>query len=170
MRFDQIRKISEANYQCHYRWDGLRRFLNDSAKEIPGGVNMDPDYQRDYVWTDLQKIRYVEWVLRGGMSGRDIYFNCRGWNSMNITGPLEIVDGKQRISAAFDFLDNKIPAYGHLFRDYDQQIFPHEYSFVIHINDLDRKGVLQWYLDMNTGGSMHTEDEIDKVRKLLKNT
>jgi hypothetical protein len=171
MKFSDIKKISEAHYSCHYRWDSLRKFLKESEKEIPNGVNLDPDYQRGYVWTSLQKTRYVEWILKGGMSGRDLYFNCPGWGGITMDlGPLEIVDGKQRMSAVFDFLDNKIGAFGYFFKDFDMQIFPHEYSFIVHINNLDRAGVLQWYLDMNSGGSIHTEDELEKVRRLLKDT
>lgn len=30
-----------------------------------------------------------------------------------------------------------------------------------------RKEVLQWYLDFNIGGTIHTEEEISKVKKLL---
>jgi hypothetical protein len=39
----------------------------------------------------------------------------------------------------------------------------------LNINDLKtKKEVLQWYLDFNTGGTVHTEEEIVKVKKLLE--
>jgi len=39
----------------------------------------------------------------------------------------------------------------------------------ININDLPtRKDVLQWYLQMNTGGTVHTEEEINRVKMLLE--
>ena len=31
-----------------------------------------------------------------------------------------------------------------------------------------RKEVLQWYLDFNTGGVIHTDKEINKVKDLLR--
>ena len=41
-------------------------------------------------------------------------------------------------------------------------------NFTWHINDLeDRKAVLQWYLDLNEGGVIHTAEELNKVKKLL---
>jgi hypothetical protein len=41
--------------------------------------------------------------------------------------------------------------------------------FHFHINDLrTRAEVLQWYLDLNTGGTVHSDEEIEKVKKLLE--
>jgi hypothetical protein len=37
------------------------------------------------------------------------------------------------------------------------------------INDLKTKAeVLQWYLDFNTGGTVHSDEEITRVRKMLE--
>lgn len=30
-----------------------------------------------------------------------------------------------------------------------------------------RKDMLQWYIDMNSGGTVHSEEEINRVKKLL---
>jgi hypothetical protein len=36
------------------------------------------------------------------------------------------------------------------------------------VNDLKTKAeVLQWYLDINSGGVVHTETELEKVKRLL---
>ena len=46
--------------------------------------------------------------------------------------------------------------------------FDHLMTMRFFVNDLKtRKEVLQWYVDLNAGGTVHTEAEIDKVRKLL---
>ena len=45
------------------------------------------------------------------------------------------------------------------------------YDIEIVINNLPtRKQVLQWYLQMNKGNVAHTEEEINKVEKLLEET
>jgi hypothetical protein len=37
------------------------------------------------------------------------------------------------------------------------------------VNDLKTEAeVLRWYLEINAGGTPHTEEELDKVRKMLK--
>ena len=39
----------------------------------------------------------------------------------------------------------------------------------MNINNLQtRKEVLQWYIELNSGGTVHTDAEIDRVKKLLR--
>jgi hypothetical protein len=130
---------------------------------------MDPDFQRGHVWDDLKKISYVEFIIRRGPSSKDIFFNCPGWMGRHNTswGQMVLVDGKQRINAVMEFLHNKIKAFGYLHSEYED-ILPSECGFVFNVNSLNtRREVLEWYIDMNSGGVVHTEDEIDKVRQLL---
>jgi hypothetical protein len=78
------------------------------------------------------------------------------------------VDGKQRLSALLLFLRNYIPAYGTYFRDFKGYIRLVG-GMRFHVNDLQTDAeVYQWYIDLNAGGTAHTSDEIEKVRKLLE--
>jgi len=99
---------------------------------------------------------------------KKIYWNGPDWNK-DFRGPLEIVDGKQRINAVIEFLHNKIKAFGYTLSELggrEALHFTHE--FIFHIGNLEsRKEILQWYIDMNIGGSIHTDEEIKKVKKLL---
>ena len=37
------------------------------------------------------------------------------------------------------------------------------------VNNLQtKKEVLQWYVDMNAGGTPHTNDEIERVRRMIQ--
>jgi len=37
------------------------------------------------------------------------------------------------------------------------------------VNDLQTRGeVLQWYIEMNSGGVVHSDEEIKRVKKLLE--
>jgi len=41
-------------------------------------------------------------------------------------------------------------------------------SFKFHVFKMQtRKEILKWYIAMNSGGSIHTKEEIDRVRRLL---
>ena len=43
-------------------------------------------------------------------------------------------------------------------------------TLIIHVNNLKtKKEVLQWYIDMNAGGTPHTTKEIERVKKLIDN-
>lgn len=165
-KFRDIIQLTNANYVVNQSWyiskdATIKTWIEENE------VNLDPPFQRGYVWNDKQKTQYIEWVLRGGRSGKDIYFNHPGW-MRGFKGEMVIVDGKQRISAVIDFIEDKIPAYGTLFSEYDDRMNIVDTSFIVHVADLkSERKVLQWYIQLNTGGTMHTDEEIEKVRKLM---
>lgn len=42
-------------------------------------------------------------------------------------------------------------------------------AMYLNVNDLKtEKEVLQWYVDMNSGGTPHTNDEIERVKKMIQ--
>lgn len=165
MRFRDIKKINTAKYRIQVSWGYLERFLQGEIEEI--GLDINPDFQRAHVWNREQQIKYVEHVLREGQSSREIYLNCPGWMD-DWRGPYVIVDGKQRLEAARAFLRDDVPAFGAYYSEFEDKL-PLHIGFSWNINNLDtRKEVLEWYLALNDGGVVHTQDELDKVRKLLE--
>jgi len=162
---DIPRFTSWGSYSVNVSWDYVEKTLDEYAKAVR--VDLDPDFQRAHVWTAKQQSRYVEYILRGGKSSRDIYWNCKGWH-LRMEGPMVLVDGKQRLEAVRKFMANKLPAFGSTFSEYTDRMRLIETGFVFHVNDLaTRAEVLQWYIDINAGGVAHTEAEIAKVRALL---
>lgn len=134
--------------------------------EAYDGLDMDPDFQRGHVWTEEQQIRFVEYALRGGRSGRDIFWNNPTWMG-KWTQPTVLVDGKQRLNAALRFMHNEIPAFGYHYKEWSGRL-PSAANFTFHVNTLKtRAEVLRWYLDINAGGTPHTKEELDRVRGLL---
>lgn len=65
-----------------------------------GLIILDPDFQREAVWKKKQKSELIESVLMG-IPLQNFYLN------ENKNGELIVVDGKQRLSTFFSFLDNK---------------------------------------------------------------
>lgn len=131
-------------------------------------LQLNPDFQRGHVWTKAQKIAYIEYLLRGGKSGKDFYFNHPGWMK-NFKGEFVCVDGLQRITACLAFLNNEIPAFGYLLEEYDDNIRMADVMLSIWVNDLkDKKDVLEWYLEMNSGGTPHSQEEFEKIKKMIK--
>lgn len=159
----------EGNYHFTVSWAYLERTLASWNNPEDGEyVDMDPDFQREHVWTEAQQIAYCEYILRGGISGKTIYWNNPSW-MRGFNQPTVLVDGKQRITAVLRFLRNEIPVFGHFRKEYEDKLDVTRHTFDFVINDLKtRKEVLQWYLDLNTGGTIHTNEEIEKVKRLLK--
>ena len=155
-----------GHYSCSVSWQYLFSTLDDYNEF---GLDMNPDFQRGHVWTRKQSIAYVEFGLKGGRGGRDILFNCPGWHLGKRKGEFVLVDGKQRLNAVIMFLKDELPAFGCLRKEYTDKMNSLEQRFLFHINDMEtRREMLQWYLDLNTGGVVHTSEEIEKVKFLLE--
>src|SRR6267378_3217751 len=120
-RFQDIPQFPFASYHVNIAWDYLEIWLNDQGNNEIYNMNLNPAYQRGYVWTQDQKERYIEYRLRGGFSGKDIFWNCPNWMGgrwHKATDVLELVDGKQRIDAVLGFINNKVRAFGRLKNEY----------------------------------------------------
>jgi len=162
MKFKDIPKLIIAPYRVDCPLDGIERYITEY------GLDLNPDFQRNYVWSEKQKTEYIEWMLRGGRSGRDVYFNHPGWMN-DFKGEFIVVDGKQRISAILDFLSDKVKAYGSYFHEYEDRISITDASLSINIANLkSRKEILNWYIQLNTGGTYHSDEEIEKVKQLME--
>ena len=156
-----------SSYRVDIPWHYLEHSLARYATDY--GLELDPDFQRGHVWSRDQQIAYVEHCLCGGTSTNMLHWNCLGWRAHTGEHPLVLVDGKQRLTAVRAFLSDGIPAFGTKYSKYEDHLRMVGPTFKFHINDLTtRKAVLQWYLELNAGGVVHTEDEIEKVRRLLE--
>ena len=59
--------------------------------------------------------------------------------------------------------------FGSYFSEYEDRINITHAAMYLNVNDLKtEREVLQWYVDMNAGGTPHTSDEIEKVRKMIQ--
>lgn len=171
VKFSDIKPFTRsAPYVIDYPWkymvDKIENWQRDqeSAGE---SFDLNPDFQRGHVWTENQQSRYVEYILRGGKSSRDIYFNHPGWQG-SYKGAMVLVDGKQRLEAVLKFLRDELVIFNEFKRSDFEGSIPSDASFRIHVNDLPtRADVLQWYIDLNRGGVAHTDEEITKVQILL---
>lgn len=156
----------DANWAADYSPDSAVHTVRKWVVE--SGLNLNPDFQRAHVWTEAQQIAWMEFFLRGGKSGRSIFFNHPGW-MRSWRGDFVVVDGKQRLHALMRFFDNEIPAFGTLHDDFKDRQRISGATIRLHVNTLQtRAEVLQWYIEFNAGGTPHTDDEIEKVRRLLE--
>ena len=170
LRFRDIPKLTKCSgYSVDVSWNYLEKML-DGYREYPNGLDLDPDFQRGHVWTEDQQRAYVEFCLMGGRGSKTLLFNSVNFNRGSAEPEvIELVDGKQRLTAVLRFLHNELPVFGgHYYRDYTDRLDTFDATFHFMINDLPtREAVLKWYLELNDGGTPHTKEEIDKVKKML---
>jgi len=169
MKITDFRKIPQfphCSYHINVPWTYLESRIEQDV--VACNLNLDPDFQRAHVWTTKQQIEYCEYILRNGTSGKELYFNCAGWMS-NYEGPYVIVDGKQRLNAVRRFMSGKIRVFGSFIQEYTNEPDMLTANFSWNIAALKtRREVLEWYINFNSGGTVHTIEEINRVKDLLE--
>jgi len=175
MKFNEIPQLIErGGYQTNVHLDYIDEKLTEWEKdEQYYRLQLNPDFQRGHVWTTDQRSKFVEFFLMGGVTGRIIYFNKPSWqgNATTDYDDFVCVDGLQRITSIRMFMRNELKVFGQLYDDFGQRArhARANTNLVFNVNNLQTKAeVLQWYLQMNTGGTIHTDEEINRVKELLK--
>lgn len=169
----KIREIQALCPRSFYGTDVPIRSVIDTLEQFQ--VNLDPDYQRDHVWSADQQSEYVGALIECPEGKNPIILN-----DVNMDGskrPSDVIDGKQRIAAMVAWLRGEIKAVcpcGESFLyddldDIDRRCVGMTTTLRWNWMRLDREGVLRYYIALNTGGSVHTDEEINRVRELLKN-
>lgn len=162
---------SNGSYQVNYPLVSLVRYIEEEVEEM--GLQLNPEFQRGHVWTEEQQIAWIEYHLRGGKSGNTIYLNNPFWKSISTPKAgtymdYVCVDGLQRITAAQKFIHNEIKVFGSYFDEYEDKMRLVNNTLILNVNDLKtEREVLQWYIDMNAGGTPHTTEEIERVKKMI---
>lgn len=169
--YQNIPTLPRAYYSVHIAWtsveDTLKRY---DERNISGflGLDLNPDFQRDFVWTEEQETKYIEYTLMGGEIGKNIYFNHPNWQG-NYKGVMELIDGKQRLNAVHKYLNNEIKAFGYYHKEYEDKLRITNTNFIFNVTTLKtRREILQLYLNIN-GGIAHSDEELLRVKRMLKN-
>ena len=169
-KFKDIPQFTSAGcYQVSYPLTSFVKYIEEEVKDA--GLQLNPEFQRGHVWTEEQQVAWLEYHLRGGKSGNTIYLNNPFWHSGQIPeeGKYVCVDGLQRITAAQRFIHNEIKVFGSYLKEYEDRIRVLPAMMILNVNDLKtEREVLQWYVDMNVGGTPHTTDEIERVMRIIQ--
>lgn len=160
----------------HVSWAYLQKAWFSVYEESGVSIVREPDFQRYRVWTKKKQIAYIEFCLRGGTSSRLILWNHPGFsydklpsNANLSTQEMVLVDGLQRLTAVESFLRDEIPAFGYKLSECDGRLNMNTAYFHFQVGNLvTREDLLEWYLQINDGGVIHTAKEINRVKALLE--
>lgn len=172
-----IRPLPAATYECDTTWDRLEGAVSRIAESY-GELEMNPDFQRGHVWTDEQQIAFIQNCLRNVVTsaGLLIQFNCASWDDFEGTSivglprGLQCVDGLQRYTAITRFMKGEILAFGlDVSRFLGTGHSPNSRKVRLAIHAITKKdALLKLYLDLNSGGTVHSAEELARVRQLLE--
>ena len=135
-------------------------------------MTLDVDYQRGHVWTQEQQAKFIGHLLEGGDAPRIIVNSGEDGN----LATAEILDGKQRITAAIEWQDSRVPAL--LYDEREVWAADLEKYWQVACRTLigmkyamvrcSRVDALELYVRLNRGGTPHTDEEIQRVKDLLQ--
>lgn len=162
-----------------------RIYLEKRNKEYkPSGLDNGfiPRFQRDLVWTLEQKQKLILSIMDnlpiGTLYMNRVFIYKADNSSMDYAAMAELdtilYDGQQRFNAIKDFLVGKFPiviedkeAYIH---DFDDSLRSHILTYTIPVIETafdNLPELVDYYIKINRGGTLHTEADIQKALDAL---
>jgi len=135
------------------------------------GFNMDTDYQRGNVWTKDDKVKLIDSIFHNVDIGKFVFIHKK-----NIMEKVEVLDGKQRLTALIEFKERRFTYQG---LNYDQLHWKdknHFDHYPISWGDVNSGNFSEptdeqkyrYFLRLNTGGKVQDPGHIKKVEALWK--
>lgn len=137
-------------------------------KVFKNGVDDTPAYQRDYVWTLSDKIRFIESVFAGNDLGKIIFLKYDYPRT-----DYEVLDGKQRLNALVEYVTSQFQVHGlywHQLRKLDRMRFEDRTLQIAELdgNRLSEADKIRLFLQVNVAGVPQSEEHIASVKEKLK--
>lgn len=129
------------------------------------GVDMNPSYQRDYVWERKDKIELISSIFSNVDIGKFVFVH-RGYG----TGCMfEVVDGKQRLNALLEFYEGRYPILGNVYYDnlskVDKYHFDNYPVSFAEVSGISEKEIVKLFLRLNETGRVMSSEHLESVRK-----
>lgn len=134
------------------------------------GVNKDPDYQRDLVWTEEDNISLIDSIFNNIDIGKFTFIKLpfKGRTSYSY----EILDGKQRMNALLMFFEGRYKYKGKTFQELhplDQSHISNYGVLIAEISEnMTNKQKYNYFLKLNTGGRPQSKEHLNYVYNLYK--
>ena len=134
------------------------------------GIDVEPDYQRGYVWEQEDKEKLIASIFDNVDIGKFVlvHLNTKEWIERDVS--YEILDGKQRLSTLIDFYENRFPYKDKYYNDLDfsdRHVFLNHQISMAKIENADKKTVYTQFLRLNRTGRQMSSEHLEKVEKLL---
>jgi len=136
-------------------------------KQYIFGLDSDPDYQRDLIWTLDDKVVLLDSIFNHVEIGK-FCFSHKGYKEEKV---YELIDGKQRIEALTSFYENKWQYKGLYWKD----LHPRDRNFILNyivliaeINNATQLEKYEYFLRLNSGGKAVNKDHLEFVKKLYE--
>ena len=130
------------------------------------GMDFNPDYQRDLVWSLEDKQQLIESIINRVDIGKFVFLR----NEYSAEKLYEVLDGKQRLTALYEFHTDQFQYKGFYFSELSFQL---KYLFEstpvsVAVQDKSRmtkKDIYDYFLRLNTCGKQVDVNHLNKIRE-----
>lgn len=163
----------ESKEVMHEKDDCRVTYYNSSLdsllhKVYHAGVEFNPEYQRDLVWTMEQKVSLIESIMTNVEIGKFAFIK----NDYSCEGHLyEIIDGKQRLTALCEFYEDRFEWRGKKFSELGFSDAHHFTGFPVvygEVGELTQQQIYRLFIKMNTSGTPVSQEHLNKIKALIK--
>lgn len=140
-------------------------------------IDLNPIYQRDYVWTIEQKQSFIKALIQGKTTLKPTYL----YNNVPVNEPMyEVLDGKQRINAVLSYMKHEFSINGLYYRDLsavDTRKFlkiPVEYTRIKYFHPqkghitMPLRDKIELFLQINKYGQRMSDEDLEKAKSFIK--
>lgn len=152
--------------------DDIRiRFYNTSLESLLhkfylSGVDMNPPYQRDYVWDDQDKEALIDSIFNHIEIGKFAFIRRDYTHDVGF----EILDGKQRLSTLLDFYENRLTYKGVYYNELslqDRITFLNSPVTIGETENLSMEQIYKYFYTLNYCGKVMDKEHLEKIREQL---
>lgn len=132
------------------------------------GIDLDPPYQRGYIWDDDDRQKLIRSIFEGAEIGRFVVVDKNTYSAHPGEYAFEILDGKQRLKTIIDFYENRFPYCGLYFNDLsgtDKHTFRNTIIQVAKVSMMkySAEKLSELFVLLNRSGRAMTDQDIEKA-------
>lgn len=158
--------IKNKDLLLHYSQMELMSIVN---KKYSSGLEMNPEYQRDYIWSAEDKYKLIDSIFNNIDIGKFVFIKNE-WGEHPLNYMYEILDGKQRINAITEYFENRFSYNGLFFNELSRMEQSHFKSYPVSTAELaraTREQKLRYFLMLNTSGKVMDAEHLKKIENML---
>lgn len=176
--YEDVLEIIDMNVQVKNLYDAYKGKSNILGTDT---MELNPEYQRGIVWTDEQKQNYIKNLFEGRAYIQPTIILYSDDSKPGISWIWEVLDGKQRLTTIFEFIENEFPININGMDVFFDNLIDKDQRFIMYHDvrykrimsrhgskDIDKKYKLMLFLEMNLLGTRMDEAHLKKIESQLE--